>query len=85
MCLWVETSKQAISMTLVSVTSLPSLMTLALILSEAKPMMIVSQSTLFHIAPSGYSASFTNLSAFDVKVLQTQRFLEQSLQLNCCD
>ena len=50
-------------MTLVGVTSLPSLMILALILSEAKPLMIVSWSTPFHIAPSGYSASFNSLSS----------------------
>ena len=62
-CFWVETSSWAISNTLASVTLLPSLM----ILSEAKPLIMVSWRTLFCVSPFGYSSSFTRLSAFVLK------------------
>ena len=47
-------------MTQASVTSLPSLITFAQILSEAIPLINMSLSTLSQVSPSGYSASFTN-------------------------
>ena len=60
-------------MTLAKVTSLPSLMIFAWILSEAKPLINVSLSILFHVAPSGYYASFTNLRAL---VWKSYNFME---------
>ena len=72
-CVCVETSNQAISMNLGKVTSLPSLMIFVWILSEAKPLIIVSLSTMFHVFPSRYSASLTNLRAF---MWQPSRLME---------
>ena len=60
-------------MTLASVTSLPSLITFAQMLSEAKPLIMVSLSTLFCESPSGYSASLTNLRAL---VWNSSRLME---------
>ena len=62
-CLCVDTSNRAISITLASVTSSPSFITLAQILSDAMPLIIVSRSTRLRMSPSGYLASFTNCNA----------------------
>ena len=65
-------------MTFGKFTSLPSLMIFAWILSETKPLIIVSLSTLFHVSPSGYSASLINLKCFGMEVFQTHGTLEVS-------
>ena len=60
-------------MTLASVTLLPSLMIFAQILSEAKALIMISLSILFHVSPSGYSPSFTSQGAL---VWKSSRLME---------
>ena len=58
-------------------------MIFARILLEAKPLIIVSLSTLFHVSPSGYSGYlFDQSKRFGMEVFQTHDTLEQSLEFH---
>ena len=69
---------------LASVTSLPSLTIFVQILSEAKPLIMVSLSILFHVSPSGYSPSFTSRRAL---VWKSYRLMDtwKSLEFHNCN